>query len=133
MWWMAICRATSTRDHRSGGARHAELMPCVARRVSDAALLHLIKSWLVVAVEETDREGHVHRTTRNKDDHRGTPQGAPISPDHRSGGALANLSMRRFVLGGKTLARMIHEEPRKTRKLTEVEELPQVAVWHCVC
>jgi group II intron reverse transcriptase/maturase len=72
---------------------HAELMQCVARRVSDAAVLHLIKSWLVVAVEERDRKGHVHRTTRNKDDHRGTPQGAPISP------LLANISMRRFVLG----------------------------------
>ena len=72
---------------------HAELMQCVARRVCDKALLHLIKLWLVAAVEETDRRGHVHRTTRNKDEGQGTPQGAPLSP------LLANLYMRRFILG----------------------------------
>lgn len=76
---------------------HAELMQSVARRVSDKAVLHLLKQWLVAAVEETDERGHVQRTTRNKDTHRGTPQGAPISP------LLANLYMRRFVLGWKTL------------------------------
>ena len=72
-------------------------MQCVARRVSDKAMLHLVKLWLVAPVEETDERGHVHRTTRNKDEGRGTPQGAPISP------LLANLYMRRFVLGWKTL------------------------------
>ena len=76
---------------------HAELMRCVARRVSDKAMLHLIKQWLVAPVEETDVRGRVQRTTRNKDMKRGTPQGAPISP------LLANLYMRRFVLGWKTL------------------------------
>jgi len=76
---------------------HAELMLCVARRVSDKALLHLIKQWLVAPVEETDVRGRVQRTTRNKDTKRGTPQGAPISP------LLANLYMRRFLLGWKTL------------------------------
>ena len=76
---------------------HAELMQCVARRISDKALLHLLKQWLVAPVEETDRRGRVQRTTRNKDEHRGTPQGAPISP------LLANLYMRRFVLGWKQL------------------------------
>jgi group II intron reverse transcriptase/maturase len=76
---------------------HAELMQCVARRVSDAAVLHLIKMWLVAPVEEQNARGHVVRTTRNKDDKRGTPQGAPLSP------LLANLYMRRFVVGWKTL------------------------------
>jgi len=76
---------------------HAELMRCVARRVSDGALLHLIKMWLETPVEETDDRGRKQRTTRNKDQGQGTPQGAPISP------ALSNLYMRRFVLGWKAL------------------------------
>jgi len=76
---------------------HAELMCCVARRVSDGSILHLIKMWLEAPVEETDDRGRKQRTTRNKDQGRGTPQGAPISP------ALSNLYMRRFVLGWKVL------------------------------
>jgi group II intron reverse transcriptase/maturase len=80
---------------------HAELMQCIARRISDKALLHVMKQWLVAPVEETDGRGRVQRTTRNKDTRRGTPQGAPISP------LLANLYMRRFVLGWKTLG---HQE-----------------------
>jgi len=76
---------------------HAELMKSVARRVSDKQILHLVKMWLVAPVEETDERGHKHRTTRNKDTKRGTPQGSPISP------LLSNLYMRRFVLGWKTL------------------------------
>lgn len=85
---------------------HAELLQCVARRVSDKAVLHLVKQWLVAAVEETDERGRVKRTTRNQDTHRGTPQGAPLSP------LLANLYMRRFVLGWKTLG---HEQRFQAR------------------
>ena len=76
---------------------HSELMKSLARRLSDRHLLHLLKQWLQMAVEETDERGCKQRTTRNKDEGKGTPQGAPISP------LLANLYMRRFVLGWKEL------------------------------
>lgn len=76
---------------------HAELMRSVARRVSDRHILALIKQWLVVPVEEDDGRGGRRRTTRAKDDKRGVPQGAPISP------LLSNLYMRRFLLGWKRL------------------------------
>jgi group II intron reverse transcriptase/maturase len=85
---------------------HAELMQCVARRISDKAILHLIKLWLIAPVEEQDARGYVSRTTRNKDERCGTPQGAPISP------LLSNLYMRRFVLGWKTLG---HEQRFRAR------------------
>ena len=76
---------------------HSELVRCVARRISDGAMLGLIKQWLTAPVEETDDRGRRHRTTRNKDERRGVPQGAPVSP------WLSNLYMRRFVLGWKVL------------------------------
>jgi group II intron reverse transcriptase/maturase len=76
---------------------HTELMKSVARRISDRHLLHLLKMWLEAAVEETDEQGRQWRTTRNKDEGRGTPQGAPLSP------LLSNLYMRRFILGWKAL------------------------------
>ncbi len=61
------------------GIPHAELMKSVARRVSDRHLLHLIKMWLEAPVEETDERGRRRRTTRNRDEGRGTPQGAPLT------------------------------------------------------
>jgi len=76
---------------------HAELLKSVARRVVDGAMLRLIKGWLEAPVEETDEGGNKRRSTRNRDEGRGTPQGAPISP------LLSNLYMRRFVLGWKKL------------------------------
>jgi group II intron reverse transcriptase/maturase len=76
---------------------HVELMKSVARRIVDGPMLRLIKMWLVMPVEETDERGRTQRTTRAKDEKRGTPQGAPISP------LLSNLYMRRFVLGWKLL------------------------------
>jgi RNA-directed DNA polymerase len=74
---------------------HAELMKSVARRIVDRHVLHLIKMWLEVPVEETDERGRKKRTTRHRDEKRGIPQGSPLSP------LLANLYMRRFVLGWK--------------------------------
>jgi len=76
---------------------HSGLLKSVARRVVDGAMLHLIKMWLEAPVQETDERGNKHRSTRNRDDGRGTPQGSPISP------LLSNLYMRRFVLGWKQL------------------------------
>jgi RNA-directed DNA polymerase len=76
---------------------HSDLLKSVARRVVDGAMLHLIKMWLEAPVEETDEHGKKHRSTRNRDDGKGTPQGAPVSP------LLSNLYMRRFVLGWKKL------------------------------
>ena len=76
---------------------HTELIKSVSRRISDGRMLGLIKQWLRLPVEETDDLGRTQRTTVNKDEGRGVPQGAPISP------LLSNLYMRRFVLGWKVL------------------------------
>jgi RNA-directed DNA polymerase len=80
---------------------HAELMKSLSRRISDRHLLGLIKMWLVAPVEETDERGRTRRTTRNKDEGRGSPQGSPLSP------LLANIYMRRFLVGWKVLG---HEQ-----------------------
>jgi RNA-directed DNA polymerase len=80
-----------------GSIPHAELLLSLARRIVDARVLHLIKMWLECPVEETDNRGRTTRTTAAKDQRRGIPQGSPISP------LLANLYMRRFVLGWKKL------------------------------
>jgi RNA-directed DNA polymerase len=72
-------------------------MRSLARRIVDRRVLHLIKMWLECSVEETDDRGRKTRTTEAKDSRRGIPQGSPLSP------LLANLYMRRFVLGWKKL------------------------------
>ena len=59
---------------------HAELMKSMSRRISDSRVLRLLKIWLETPVEETDARGNRHRTTRNKDEGMGTPQGAPMTP-----------------------------------------------------
>ncbi|VVM07628.1 group II intron reverse transcriptase/maturase [Methylacidimicrobium tartarophylax] len=74
---------------------HHALMKSLARRISDGVMLALLKAWLEMPVEEEEERGRKRRTTQAKDRGRGTPQGAPISP------LLANLYMRRFILGWK--------------------------------
>jgi group II intron reverse transcriptase/maturase len=80
-----------------GSIPHSDLLKSVARRVVDRRILHLIKMWLDCPVEETDDRGRKTRTTEARDNRRGIPQGSPISP------LLANLYMRRLVLGWKML------------------------------
>ncbi|HVH69565.1 MAG TPA: group II intron reverse transcriptase/maturase [Candidatus Dormibacteraeota bacterium] len=93
---------------------HSDLMKSVARRIVDGAMLHLIKVWLEAPVEETDEHGKKHRSTRNRDDGKGTPQGDPISP------LLSNLYMRRFVLGWKKLG---HEKRLEARIVNYADDL----------
>jgi RNA-directed DNA polymerase len=77
---------------------HSELMQCVARRIVDKHMLHLVKMWLKVPVEERDEKGN-KRLTGGKDNDRGTPQGGVISP------LLANLYMNRMLKGWKQTGR----------------------------
>lgn len=69
---------------------HAELMKCLARRISDGKILHLMKMWLKVPVEERDKRGG-RRLTGGKKTNRGTPQGGVISP------LLANIYIHRLI------------------------------------
>jgi RNA-directed DNA polymerase len=87
---------------------HAELMKSVARRIADGALLHIIKMWLKVPVEERDENGRP-RFTGGKGSKQGTPQGGVISP------LLANIYINRLLkvfaasgLGRKYGARLIN-------------------------
>ena len=82
-----------------GSIPHAELMLSLARRIVDRpGCCILIKMCCLEFLgEETDDRGRKTRTTAAKDQRRGIPQGSPLSP------LLANLYMRRFVLGWKKL------------------------------
>ncbi len=69
---------------------HSELIKCVARRIVDRNVLHLIKLWLKSPVEEKDGNGK-RRMSGGKKSTRGVPQGGVISP------LLANLYINRFL------------------------------------
>ena len=69
---------------------HAELLPCVARRIADRQVLQVIKRWLKAPVEERDENGK-RRMRGGKRSKSGTPQGGVISP------LLANLYRNRFL------------------------------------
>jgi group II intron reverse transcriptase/maturase len=97
-----------------GSIPHVDLLKSVARRIVDRRVLHLIKMWLDCPVEETDERGRKRRTTEARDHRRGIPQGSPISP------LLANLYMRRFVLGWKKLGL---ERSLGTRLVTYADDL----------
>jgi len=97
-----------------GSIPHTELMVSLARRIVDGRVLHLIKMWLECTVEDTDDKGRKTHTTEAKDSGRGIPQGSPISP------LLANLYMRRFVLGWKKLGL---EERLGSRIVTYADDL----------
>jgi RNA-directed DNA polymerase len=77
---------------------HSELLKCVARRIVDRQMLHLIKMWLKTPVEERDENGK-RRLTGGRDSDQGTPQGGVISP------LLANLYMNRMLKGFRQTGR----------------------------
>ena len=77
---------------------HSELLECVARRIVDKHMLHLIKMWLKAPVEERDENGK-RRLTGGKDNDRGTPQGGVVSP------LLANLYINRMLKGFRQTGR----------------------------
>ena len=93
---------------------HVELLRSVARRVVDRHVLHLIRMWLETPAEEADERGRKRRTTRNRDTRQGTAQGSPVSP------LLANIYMRRFVLGWKRLG---YEQRLRARIVSYADDL----------
>jgi RNA-directed DNA polymerase len=69
---------------------HSDLIRCVARRIVDRDMLHLIKMWLKTPVEVRDQDGR-RRLEGGRQSRRGVPQGGIVSP------MLANLYMNRFL------------------------------------
>lgn len=73
---------------------HKELLRQIKRRVSDGAILKLIRAWLRAPIVEEDRDSGKKKTLQNK---RGTPQGGVISP------LLANLYLNELDHGQREM------------------------------
>lgn len=69
---------------------HAQLMTSVARRIADRKVLHLVKMWLKVPVQEADEQGRP-KLSGGSGTKEGTPQGGVISP------LLANIYINRLL------------------------------------
>lgn len=69
---------------------HQALIKCLARRISDARMLRLIKMWLKAPVAQPDGKGTM-RPNGGKKSTKGTPQGGVISP------LLANIYFHRYI------------------------------------
>jgi group II intron reverse transcriptase/maturase len=76
---------------------HVELIQCVARRISDREMLALIKRFLKARASDRNEPEQPDKPETSEE---GTPQGSPLSP------LLANLYIRRFILGWKKLGLM---------------------------
>lgn len=76
---------------------HGALLRLAALRVSDGAVLRLIRQWLKAPIEERDERGR-RRRSGGRDHDLGTPQGGVISP------LLSNVYMNAFLRAWKTRA-----------------------------
>lgn len=59
---------------------HGALLRSLSRRIADGKVLSLIRAWLKAPVEEGKKGKANHRTTKAKDENRGTPQGGVMTP-----------------------------------------------------
>lgn len=59
---------------------HSNLMATAAERISDGAMLHLIRMWLKAPIVEVDKNGTKRNIGGGKGNRKGTPQGGVASP-----------------------------------------------------